>query len=288
MYQLSDDLMKKLLDKMPGFPPSVAKIMNLSSEADISVREIVDIIKYDPVITVKILSLVNSAFYGLRNRVTGLNQAVVLLGIQKTRNLLLSIAAIGSLPRIKGFDVFTMDDFLMHSLATAVISRRLSEIRPSGSDPEEFFIAGLLHDFGKILFLYYKPEDYLKAIQEAKTTGEPVIEAEARYLGKDHTWVGRALAQKWNLSLFLQTCIKEHHNPQCFVDPAIREAAYVFIANMTANTLRRGMPDKPSDLVIPEYILKFMDMDADQLLPRLLNLEEEIEKARIFIEMDTI
>jgi len=146
---MSPELSQRLalaVDEMPAFPKSVQKILELTRDVDCTPKDLVQVIDKDPVLTVKILKVVNSAYYSLPKQVTSINHAVVFMGFNTIKNLALGIAAIGMLPKSNaaGFDV---QQYLLHSLATAGIARQLASDLDS-ADPMDCFIAGLLHDFG--------------------------------------------------------------------------------------------------------------------------------------------
>jgi HD-like signal output (HDOD) protein len=143
---MSPELSQKLaaaVDGMPAFPKSVQAILDLTRDVNCTPKDLVQVIDKDPVVTVKILKIVNSAYYSLPKQVTSINHAVVFLGFNTIKNLALSIAAIGMLPKSNeaGFDV---QEYLLHSLATANIAKRLATDL-GGVDPMDCFIAGLLH-----------------------------------------------------------------------------------------------------------------------------------------------
>jgi HD-like signal output (HDOD) protein len=123
-YELTQKL-AAAVDGMPAFPKSVRQILELTRSVDCKPKDIVQVIDKDPVLTVKILKVVNSAYYGLADPSTTVHHAVVFLGFNTIKNLALSIAAIGMLPRSNsaGFDA---QQYLLHSLTTASIAKQLA------------------------------------------------------------------------------------------------------------------------------------------------------------------
>ena len=121
---------------------------------------VVSVIEHDPVLTGKVLKVVNSAYFGLSRQLVSIKHAVVFVGINTIKHLALSIAAIGSLPRRNqaGFDI---DDYLRHSLTTGTIARYIARrSNPSVRDIEDYFLAGLIHDIGKVVLALYVPDEY--------------------------------------------------------------------------------------------------------------------------------
>ncbi len=200
-----------IVEKMPAFPKSVQRIMDLTSDINCPPRLVVDVIEHDPVLMMRILKLVNSSFFGLSQPITSVGHAVVYVGVNTVKNMALSTAALGVLPRknTAGFDI---DDFLLHSLSTANISKILAKkLKIPEQESSDFFLCGLLHDFGKIVFTTFLPEEYQKTLLIAKEQGLPLYDAELLVLETDHAQIGSALAEKWRIPSPVVECIKNHH-----------------------------------------------------------------------------
>src|SRR5450830_1661659 len=149
---MSPELSLKLaaaVDGMPAFPKSVQQILELTRNVNCTPKDLVQVIDKDPVITVKILRVVNSAFYSLPKQITSINHAVVYLGFNTIKNLALTVAAVGILPQRNAAN-FDVSQYLLHSLSTAVIAKKLA-VQLDDADPMDCFIGGLLHDFGKVV-----------------------------------------------------------------------------------------------------------------------------------------
>ena len=215
MEALSPDLAMRLtaaVDSMPAFPKSVQKILDLTRDVACSPKDLVQVIDKDPVVTVKVLRVVNSAYYGLSNPITSVDHAVVFLGFNTIKNLALSIAAIGMLPSqaLTGFD---SQRYLMHSLTTAGIARQLAQSLPQ-ADSHDCFIAGLLHDFGKVVVAQFMQEEFKRSLELSLWKEVPLHVAVQEVLGVDHTTVGAMLAQKWRFADDLVETIEHQHQPE--------------------------------------------------------------------------
>lgn len=215
MSQISPEVEKKLgaaVERMPAFPKSVQKVLELTRNINCLPRELVGVIEKDPVMTVKILKVINSAAFSLPNKMTSINQSVVYLGLNTVKNMALSFAAVGILPRTNtaGFDV---QRYLMHSLTVASIARALANHQlPGEVDPGDCYIAGLLHDFGKVVFAQFMPSEFQEALDYCATHNVPLHVAEAAVIGADHTVVGSMLAARWQFPPVLVECIRNHHS----------------------------------------------------------------------------
>src|SRR5574343_877045 len=136
---MTPELTQKLaaaVDGMPAFPKSVQRILELTRDVNSTPKELVEVIDKDPVVTVKILKVVNSAYYSLPKQITSINHAVVYLGFNSIKNLALGIAAIGMLPE-KNDSGFDVQQYLLHSLATAAIAKHIAAKVADDADPND-------------------------------------------------------------------------------------------------------------------------------------------------------
>lgn len=216
MPQLSPELERRItlaVERMPAFPRSVQRILEMTRSLDCLPKDLVGVIEKDPVMTMKILRIINSAYYGLPQKITSVAQAVVYLGINTLKNLAISFAAVGILPRFNtcGFDI---QRYLLHSLSVAMLARELCEKEARReADATDCYIAGLLHDFGKVVFAQSLAAPFMRALQLASEEGMPLHLAEREAIGVDHAHVGALLAQKWQFADTLIDCIRDHHDP---------------------------------------------------------------------------
>lgn len=276
------ELQKRLMgmvDQMPPFPKSVHRIIELSADINCAPKDLVQVIEHDPVMTMKLLKIVNSAFFSLAKSISSVRHALVYLGLNTVKNLALSIATVDSLPR-KNTPAFHVNDFLMHSLTTASIAQRIAKEFSIESDATDVFIAGLLHDFGKAVLAQFATELFTQAVQEAEHHQEPLHMAEMRLIGANHAEVGGLLAEKWELPSELVTCIREHHMG---VSSPIGDC--VFAANQISKQATLGNAGNPIVDVWPEYIVVRFHMDMPTMIEHMGDLSLESEKARAFIQM---
>jgi HD-like signal output (HDOD) protein len=210
MNEIRKDL-PEMVEKMPAFSQSVHRVIELTSDINSEPKALVEVIQHDPILMMRILKLVNSPYFGLARKISSINHAIVYIGINTVKNLALSTAVIGVLPRTNaaGFD---MDGFLRHSLSTAIVARIIA--RKSGvqeRDIFDFFLSGLLHDFGKIVFAHFLPHEFKKALILAKDGAIHLYEAEQKVFAADHTHIGSLLGEKWHLPPHLVASLREHH-----------------------------------------------------------------------------
>ena len=168
--------------------------------------------------SVKVLKLTNSAFYGLSREVESVKQAVVIVGLEAIKNLVLSASV---LDMFKGKDVDQdfQDKFWRHSLAVGFCARLLAKkARARGMiDPDSGFSGGLLHDIGKVILCCFLPKEH-NAVKGARQTNAKLdtYQLEEQVLGYNHSQIGAILAEQWKLPSRLTAAVSYHHHPmQC-------------------------------------------------------------------------
>lgn len=286
---IDKDQILSMVDKVPAFPQSVHKILELTSSADCSPKELIQIIEHDPILTAKVLKLVNSAYFGLSRKVTSVNHAVVYIGINTIKNVAISVATSGVLPKENkaGLD---MDAFWLHSLTVGVIARMLAKkISIPKNEQANYFVAGLLHDIGKVILAHFKPKDYAPVLHEVNTSNRLLFDVENELLGIDHAQLGGILAKKWQLPENLIDSISNHHAIQSVKSPSDLEIAiaasnsladYHILYQSTDDEITRAAIPKPA---LSEIETQWMQMNTNEALAYLTNLEDDINKAKAFI-----
>jgi HD-like signal output (HDOD) protein len=280
MDTVKKDLLE-IVEKMPAFPQSVHRVIELTSDINSDPRALVEVIEHDPILIMKILKMVNSPYFGLAEKITSVNHAVVYIGINTVKNLALSTATLGVLPRTNkaGFD---MDAFLLHSLSTAIIARIIArKLKVPEKEAFDFFLSGLLHDFGKIVFAHFMPNDFKLVLQMVKDEGLPIYEAEQKIFAADHTQIGSLLGEKWNLPVHLISCIKNHH---CHDRKESLIIDVVWAADQISKELKIGFGGENRIEKLPDGILESFGADAQAVINSLGDITAETEKALIFIQ----
>lgn len=267
-----------LVEKMPAFPKSVQRVVQLTSNIEVSAKEIVQVIEYDPVLTVKILKVINSAFYGLSHKINSVQRAVVHIGLNTVKNLAMSVAAIGMLKTTNKAH-FSANAFLLHALTTAAISRRLAERIGLGQhECSDAFVAGLLHDFGKVVFAEFIPEQFERALTKSREHNIPLHLTETEFIGLNHVEAGTLLAEKWRLSESMIDAIRHHHDI-----PVDSFGECLFAANQISKQLRFGNAGNPVIEQLPDSVAHRFGMPLEALVESLGNLDAVYKEAELFI-----
>ncbi len=272
---------------MPSLSTTVIKVLETCNDPRASANDLQRIISLDPVLTARVLRLINSAYYSPGVPITSLTRAIVMLGLNTVKNLALSFAILENLRSNRSFSVFSSDEFWTHSLCVGVIAKLLAAFK--GDTPhrlEAYFVAGLLHDLGKIPLNRQFPEEYHRAWEAADKDQDTLRHSEMKLLGMDHCTVGCMIAKKWRLGSTLVETLSHHHNPD---DSSKADRDFVFIislANQFTNYLSIGSAgDGFTDEQLIEYLNGKVGVDWKILHELGETVMNEIGKAKIFLEI---
>lgn len=285
MTQLSTELTKKLagaVEKMPAFPKSVQRILELTRDINCPPKELVMVIETDPVLTMKLLRILNSAYYSFSKQITSVNQSVVCLGLNTVKNLALSFAAMGTLPQqnAAGFD---MQRYLLHSLATASLARLLChKYGKDDTDPADCYIAGLLHDFGKVVFAQFLPTEFKQALACSQEQAIPLHQAERQIIGTDHTVVGSMLTERWQFPGQLSDTIRLHHSDIASGDTVL---CCLYVANQISKQLALGNSGNPVVGHLPGVLVDYFGGDLQQIIDSLGDISSLMNEVQVFAKI---
>jgi HD-like signal output (HDOD) protein len=272
-----------LVDKIPAFPQSVTRVLSLASDINCQARALVEVVSHDPVLTMKILRLVNSSYFGRAHKVTSIHQALVNIGLNTLKNTALSLALLGALPR-KSETGFDIDALWVHSLAVGLAARRLAlAVGHKRAEAEDFFVAGLLHDMGKLVFAQYLPAPFAQALEAAASGELPLYAAEERFLGVTHAQAGALLAQRWMLSETLVLGIARHHTPDDGEPSPLADV--LCAANEAVKALGLGASGDSSQQALTPGTRQRLGLDAAQCQTALEGLAEEMENSRMLLAL---
>ena len=278
--------LNRYIDTMPALSITVSKILEVTKNPSATAKDLNKVISLDPVLVGKVLKLVNSAYYGLSNKVTSLVTAIIMLGINTIKNLALSTAVLGNMRKKTNFKSLNVDGFWRHSIGVGVTSKIIaSKIGIPSNLREEYFIGGLLHDIGKIPLNEVFDELYLKSIQTADMRRVPLMDMENEIIGITHCEVGKMIAEKWNIIGGAAECIRFHHDPNQASEQNFKLVASVYIANAFCNENAVGFSGNRYVKKVEDYILSTVGIKEEFLDEVYASISSEIEKASIFLQV---
>ncbi len=271
------EVKKKLrsLKGLPTLPPIVAKLTQMIGDETVSAPQIAAVIERDQVLTSKVLRLVNSAFYGFPRRISTVSNAIVLLGFNVIRTLVITASI---------FEMMQSQDVGLweHSLGVAAVSGMLA--REAGiENPEEVTTAGLLHDLGKVVERASLFEDYKKIQEKVKGEGVPWREAELEILHMDHAEIGGYLLNRWNLPERLVEPVAFHHELKK-AKKFKRETAVVQLADILVRARGFGYSGDPWVPEPEEKALKLVGLDENKLEGLFMEMEAKFYELKFFTE----
>ncbi|MDR3146955.1 MAG: HDOD domain-containing protein [Treponema sp.] len=285
---MNESLKKRAEDyihNMPSLPISALKVMEVCNNPHSSPADLNYVISLDPVLTGRVLKLINSAYYGLSQDVTTLVRAIIMLGLNTVKNLALSSAVLQNLRGTSNAKAIDMDAFWRHSLGVGVASKLLAKKRCRDSKRlEEYFTAGLLHDIGKIPLNAVAPDAYTVTVKAAKQKRQHLIRAENKLLGINHCTCGEWIVNAWKLQGPVGDVIIHHHDCGAYRGP-YRDLLYnVALANYFIQQCKIGFAGDSYPELPPETweVLK-VNPDSTQALSQLVT--GEIERAQIFLKL---
>jgi len=272
------------LSSIPTLPAVIERLTRLLQNPKTSAEEVGKAITTDQTLASKVLRLVNSAFYGFPGRISTITHAIVILGFSTVKNVVLTTSILDAF-RNNGNSAsgFNLDQFWLHSIACGAAS--LSIAKQLGTiDKEECFIAGLIHDIGKIIFCQYLPGEFDQVIKHSIDHKQLLYKSEHELFQCTHEEIGGFLTEKWNLPLSLQNAVKYHHNPspshEHFMITAIVHFADILVRAMDFGN--GGDNFIPS---ISDKVWKSIGLDTINFHTLLESVSDEVDKASVFIQM---
>ena len=215
------DKSKEIVDKtlaaigdIATLPEVTIKIIEIVEDPKSTARDLHAVIKNDPALSVKVLKVVNSAFYGLPGQVASVDRAIILLGLSAVKNIAIaaSIARLFKGKRIS--EHFSAADLWRHNVAVSVAAKAIAKCSPHPVMPDEIFVAGLIHDLGLLIERQAFPDQFSLIIERCSGGTENFIATELEIIGADHQAFGAGLATKWKFPRHLRAAVGFHHNPE--------------------------------------------------------------------------
>lgn len=258
-----NDIQKLINDlkEIPAMPNVVMQAINLVKDPNASVKDLANIICYDQSLSAKVLTLVNSAYYGFSQQITSIGRAMALIGMVKSKNLIITIAMRPMFTRQADKELWK------HSIRVAVGCEYFAKHK-NLLNSDEAFILGFMHDVGKMIFNMKDPMFY-KNIEERLLEGEKAINIETETFNCNHAQIGIILAKRWQLPVMISNVIKYHHDP---------EASSMPVACSLVHCVDLLVQENYKDSDIKESIAKHIGVDFTGSRAKIYR-EEILEQA---------
>jgi len=255
------------INTLPTLPSTLRQISVMLEKPRLTMDEIARFVSNDPALTTKVLKMVNSAAYGFPGRISSVSHAIMLLGLNVIRGLLLGISVFELMQK-------NMAGLWEHSLACAVAARYIAK-QKNMKEPEEVSICALLHDIGKAIVMLQYPAEYEQILQEAKDRDISLYEAEKKYLAATHAEAGLWLAQKWRFPANLVEAIGFHHRPQ-LARQAPLETAIVHVSDILVRAKGVGFAGDSSVPAVHPATWDMLHLSEDDIKAILTQVEESV------------
>ncbi len=277
-----ETFLKKLdrIEDLPTLPTIAMEVNKMLQDYDTSMKDLTGAIEKDQAIVSKILKLVNSAFFGLQSKISGISHAIALLGFNTIRNAVISVSIIEVFPDKDHFTGFNISDFWKHSIAVAVTSKHLAQ-RSRLRTPDDSFIGGLLHDIGKVV-LFQNFQDLFETVwfssQENRIT---FYEAEKKEIPVHHPHIGGYLTKKWKLPVGLIEAIRHHHVVKKSGSD-LNLQLIVHVADVIVHSLMNNPNGKPKLSSMDSEAVLLMGAQLDNVSEWFPEVSDEIDSASSF------
>ena len=261
----------KLPQNLSSLPLVVLKLMEACQDADATPKELAPIISQDPSLTAQVMRLVNSASMSRTQKIRTIEAAAIYLGVETLKNLAVSVAVLEAFNRAEGDNVFDLKQFRRHSFLCASLARQIA-VLTEYPDPEEAFLAGLLHDIGKLVLWETFRDRYSAIIKRCGNVYE-LLTAELGEFGATHSEVGAWLIERWRLQSFMADACRYHHDDIGRILQATPLLKIVYVAN----ALSREVPaDDETGLEAAKAVL---GLASNEIMELVSGIEDEVAAA---------
>ena len=273
--------------RLPSLSTTATKVLETCNNPQSSPNDLNRLITLDPALAGQVLRLINSAYYSLSQPVSSLSRAIIMLGVNTVKNLVLSLAILDHLHTRKPFRILSSATFWSHSVAVGVIAKCMAEAQGvSLADQEDYFVYGLLHDLGKIPLNHQFVDEYEQAMALARRQRWSLFRAERVIFGIDHSTVGGLIARKWRLSPVCIDVLAHHHRTDELLTDHPQQVLMVALANLYAQLLENDSDE--GTLANEEFaalLMRRIGLDASTLDRLRDPVRAEIDKAKIFLRI---
>lgn len=265
------------VSSLPPLPASVQRLLELVHSDEADFKEISSVIQMDQTLTARTLRAANSALYGVSRKISTVRQASVMLGSEAVVNMALSVSVMNLQNSLKKKWPLSPEAFWQHNMAVAITARQLAtELGDANAD--QAFVAGLLHDIGKLIMMQHFGVAYGQVVLAAQDGTDPLHKLEQEIFEIDHAAVGHALCSHWNLPTPIARAVADHHAEDVHAPVSLPDI--VRDANDLVKMIGLGNSGNPYAELRSRPYLSQDRMDQEALHDLILALPDEVRRAQ--------
>jgi HD-like signal output (HDOD) protein len=269
-----DGMISGIPASLGSYAPVIEEIEATLRSPQCSLTTVAETIEKDPDLTARLLRLANSAFYGFATRLATVNEAISLIGIQQVQDLIVASSVVDRFVGVSP-DFVDMESFWRHSLACGIGARALAMARRIPKS-DKFFVAGLLHDVGRLVLYSQAPKIAGDVFRVYKNEPMLLREAEVKVLGYDHGQVGEALLIHWHYPNNLVQAVAYHHHPASG-GVSQTEASIVHLSDHLVNAMQIGSSGERHVPPLQMKAWELLNFTPDVLASVVTAIDDQIE-----------
>lgn len=281
---ISIEELKAKVDEIPPLPDVVLRLLDMCRDPDVAPRDIVEVIRHEPAITMKVLRLCNSTFYGLPRKITSLQEAMVYIGTDALVNFVLA----GHLSPYyqkenKGYGL-DPGQLWRHAVGTAICSQKVAD----ATDPSlsgSAFTCGLLHCVGKIILNTFVAKEFMHLLELVERTGIPFADAERKIIGFSYSEVGAQVAEHWELPSEIIDTIRYHLDPLRADPDNQKMVCMVHVGNIMCVSFGIGVGSDGLAYAFRPAALKKLNITVDKLFGLSVEIHDQFKNAEELLSL---
>lgn len=264
--------------KIKTLPHIVARLVQLVNDEESTLQDFEEVIRLDPALVARLLTLVNSSYFGLTRKVDSISRAVALLGMKNLHNIAVTDAIQGLLRSISGTTEFSPQHLWLHSAASSICCKMIAE-RIFTLNGDDAYLCGILHDIGLIVEIEADQETFLKLIERLVADGPSLIELEQELFNTDHCQIGYILAKEWRIPDPIAEAIRDHHQVNGAINPhsptGILQMSEYIIHQMGFSAIKDGLTTS-----LAPSLATHIQTNVEEYKVLAEDLPEELEKTK--------
>ncbi len=269
------NFLEKFADIHP-LPHVLTTVTRLINDPESTMKDFEEVIRMDPVLVSRLLRLVNSAYFGLIQKVDSISRAVAYLGMKNLRNLVITDSLKSAFVESGTDSVFSKTRLWSHSAAVSICSKMVAE-RIFGINGDDAFLCGILHDFGLLVEEQVRREEFHRICNSCDSTGS-LVEMERQAFGTDHCDICYIMILDWNMPVTIQEAIRDHHLVTEKIEPASLTGILQISEYITGQLDHTKMPDL--SILISPPLIKHLQENADEYSVLMEDIPDEMTNSQ--------